>query len=167
MEYWIRKSFNNCLFVIMLEEVFPFWIMHGMMGQSNEKEKLLTYWKPYTFQTTFFSLVVLWYLYNVGRLGNVIIILQINIWNPWKLKSDQHVAKGRAQVTHATISSRLPKRDLKKRERKELAWHRGKTTKLPVQRTEFSSWINHISFGLCFCLFVCFIFHRLDYIDRW
>ena len=84
---------------------------------AREKIKPSNILKPNTFQTTFSFLMTFWNLYDVVRAGNVIFLWQINTWNPWKIKGNKHVVKRKVWAIYAIISSKLPKRKFKKREK--------------------------------------------------
>lgn len=98
----------------------------------------------------------LWYLCEVGKAGDVILIWQIDIWSPWKPKDDQHVVK-RKKVIYAVKFLPL------KQPKIELVWHSGQTTRLQVERTEILPWKKSTSSPLAFVFSV----DQLDYVDIW
>ena len=126
---------------------------------AREKIKPSNILKPNTFQTTFSFLMTFWNLYDVVRAGNVIFLWQINTWNPWKIKGDKHVVKRKVWVISAIISSKLPKRKFKKRQK---SWC--DTMERPPGSEKWDSILDKImSFPLT-CFF--FFLERFYYIDN-
>ena len=123
---------------------------------AREKIKPSNILKPNTFQTTFSFLMTFWNLYDVVRAGNVIFLWQINTWNPWKIKGNKHVVKRKVWAIYAIISSKLPKRKFKKREKSD-------TMERPPGSEKWDSILDKI---MSFPLTCFFFFYRQILLHR-